>query len=432
MKRFSKLLCFMVVLIAVMAAFCTTSFAVTEKYLIVDVTGVDNNTAINEIELFDSSNNKISYTVSAPDVFDATTNGLPYHWNASAWNKSGLNDNITEYVENVSTLLMHSNGGQSWARFVILTDASKEISKVRIWAGKAYIPASVAVYTASSYDYTTNIKGRNNTNLSLLGECSIKISYTESLANDIIAVPKISAPINLNAKPDNAKVDLSWDAVTNSTGYNVKRSITVGGPYTTIASNITGTKYSDATVANGTTYYYVVSAINAGGESLNSNEASATPTAPQQINQLKLVLEVKEEKQLSVSNELLDNTDMDWTSSFPTMATVDANGKLKALKPGNTVITCTNKDKSYAESINVLVVDLEYQLAVDLSIGGTCRLTIDDLTNTTNVTWSSYDPTIATVSSKGKVTAVSEGLTYIIASDKDGKEIGRIYIRVRQ
>lgn len=54
------------------------------------------------------------------------------------------------------------------------------------------------------------------------------------------------------------------------------------------------------------------------------------------------------------------------------------------------------------------------------------------MTNITNVTWSSYDPTIATVSAKGKVTAVSEGLTYIVATDKDGKEIGRIYIRVRQ
>ena len=152
---------------------------------------------------------------------------------------------------------------------------------------------------------------------------------------------------------------------------------------------------------------------------------------PQQTNQLKLVLEVNQEKQLSVSNELSDNSEMDWVSSEPSIATVDANGMVKALKPGNTIITCTSKDKSYTESINVLVVDLEYQLAVDLSIGGTCRLTIDDLTNTTYVTWSSCDPTIATVSAKGKVTAVSEGLTYIIAIDKDGNEIGRIYVRVR-
>ena len=66
-----------------------------------------------------------------------------------------------------------------------------------------------------------------------------------------------------------------------------------------------------------------------------------------------------------------------------------------------------------------------------MNVGGACRLTINDLANTTYVTWTSYDAAIASVSSKGRVTAVSEGLTYIVANDKDGNEIGRIYIRVR-
>jgi len=68
--------------------------------------------------------------------------------------------------------------------------------------------------------------------------------------------------------------------VTGATGYNVKRSTTMGGPYTTIASSVAGTSYEDDNVVNGTTYYYVVTAIGAGGESANSNEASATPQAP--------------------------------------------------------------------------------------------------------------------------------------------------------
>ncbi|WP_081741833.1 Ig-like domain-containing protein [Ruminiclostridium josui] len=69
--------------------------------------------------------------------------------------------------------------------------------------------------------------------------------------------------------------------------------------------------------------------------------------------------------------------------------------------------------------------------AVDLAVGDTCRLTVGDLKNTTKTTWTSYDSEIATVSNKGKVTAVDEGLTYITATDEQGNELGRIYIRVR-
>lgn len=92
-------------------------------------------------------------------------------------------------------------------------------------------------------------------------------------------VISIEPPTNLTATAGDSQVALSWDAVINATGYNVKRSTTAGGPYTTIAANVTGTSYVDTTVTNGTTYYYVVTAVNTDGESGNSNEASATPVA---------------------------------------------------------------------------------------------------------------------------------------------------------
>ena len=69
---------------------------------------------------------------------------------------------------------------------------------------------------------------------------------------------------------------LSWSASTGATSYNVKRSTTSGGPYTTIASPTT-TSYTDTGLTNGTTYYYVVSAVNAAGESANSAQVSAAP-----------------------------------------------------------------------------------------------------------------------------------------------------------
>lgn len=96
---------------------------------------------------------------------------------------------------------------------------------------------------------------------------------------DIDSTGYLIGAINLIANAGDAKVTLSWTAVDGATGYNVKRSTTAGGPYTTIAPSVQGTSYVDSAVTNGTTYYYVVTAITANGESANSNEASATPTA---------------------------------------------------------------------------------------------------------------------------------------------------------
>src|SRR5262249_22879358 len=63
------------------------------------------------------------------------------------------------------------------------------------------------------------------------------------------------------------------------TSYHVKRSTTGGGPYTQVSSPTTNS-FSDTGRANGTKYFYVVSAVNSSGESANSAEANATPVAP--------------------------------------------------------------------------------------------------------------------------------------------------------
>lgn len=85
--------------------------------------------------------------------------------------------------------------------------------------------------------------------------------------------------VNLTANAGDSQVTLIWESVTGATGYNVKRATTTAGPYEIIAANISGNSYVDTDVENGTTYYYVVTAIMAGEESGNSNEASALPEA---------------------------------------------------------------------------------------------------------------------------------------------------------
>jgi hypothetical protein len=85
-----------------------------------------------------------------------------------------------------------------------------------------------------------------------------------------------AAPTGLTATAGNAQVMLMWTASTGAVSYNVKRSATSGSGYQTVGSSTT-TSFTNTGLANGTTYYYVVTALNAAGESSNSNQASATP-----------------------------------------------------------------------------------------------------------------------------------------------------------
>src|SRR5580698_10095050 len=92
-----------------------------------------------------------------------------------------------------------------------------------------------------------------------------------------VTVP--ATPMGLAASAGNQQVGLAWSASTGAASYNVKRGTASGGPYTQ-AANPTGTSYTDSGLTNGTTYYYVVSAVNTAGESANSSQASATPASP--------------------------------------------------------------------------------------------------------------------------------------------------------
>ena len=91
-----------------------------------------------------------------------------------------------------------------------------------------------------------------------------------------------ATPTGLAATAGNATVALSWSASTGATSYHVKRATTSGGPYTQVAAP-TSTSYTDSSLTNGTTYYYVVSALDSAGESANSAQVSAAPAAPAMI-----------------------------------------------------------------------------------------------------------------------------------------------------
>ena len=120
-----------------------------------------------------------------------------------------------------------------------------------------------------------------------------------------------------------------------------------------------------------------------------------------------------------------------WTSSDDTIATVDDNGKVTALMEGTATITATTNDGGFTASCVITVVKREGRvtgitvtpISKTASVGEiffvTPYITPVDAEDK-SVTWSSSNPSIATVDSNGKVTAIREGVVTITATTNDG------------
>ena len=131
-------------------------------------------------------------------------------------------------------------------------------------AGATY--TDVAVVNGTTYYYVVTA-----TNLS--GE-----SGNSNEASATPQAPQVPpAPSGLTAVPGRKKVTLSWTASPGATSYTVKRGTQSGGPYLAIATGVIGTSFTNSGLRTGTTYYYVVAAVNAAGSSADSDRASAAP-----------------------------------------------------------------------------------------------------------------------------------------------------------
>ena len=85
------------------------------------------------------------------------------------------------------------------------------------------------------------------------------------------------APRDLVAVAEDRAVRLSWTPASGAATYTVKRRQVIGGAYTQVLTGSTATSFTNTGLLNGTRYYYVVSAVNAAGESSHSNEVFAVP-----------------------------------------------------------------------------------------------------------------------------------------------------------
>ncbi len=113
----------------------------------------------------------------------------------------------------------------------------------------------------------------------VLAGCGGGYGGTSSGGGNSTPPPVPAVPSGATATAGDSQAVVSWTAVTGATSYHVKRSSTTGGPYTQVGAPTSAT-FTDTGLTDGTKYFYVISAVNAGGESANSAEVSATPLVP--------------------------------------------------------------------------------------------------------------------------------------------------------
>lgn len=157
------------------------------------------------------------------------------------------------------------------------------------------------------------------------------------------------------------------------------------------------------------------------------------------LNKSSLKLKEGESEKLTATVKPDNATDktVTWSSSDESVATVDNEGTVSAIKAGTANISATAGEKTAKCAVTVYkeipVTSLELnKTTLSLVAGETASLVAtvkpDDATDKT-VTWNSYDTSIATVNSEGKVTAVGKGSTTITASAGNYSSSCKVFVK---
>ncbi len=138
-----------------------------------------------------------------------------------------------------------------------------------------------------------------------------------------------------------------------------------------------------------------------------------------------------------------DNKSVSWSSSDASVASVDASGKVLALKPGTAVITATTQDGGKTATCTV-TVERKVISVTGVSVTPTTKTLTEGESFTLvatvqpadadnkSVNWSSSDASVATVDASGKVLALKPGTAIITAITQDGGKTASCTVTVKK
>jgi fibronectin type 3 domain-containing protein len=274
---------------------------------------------------------QIAAPTSATFADAGLTNGTKYFYVVSAANSTGESANSAQASATPSApvtippvpagLTATAGNGQVSLAWSASSGATSYHLKRATVSGGPY--TQVSAPTSASFTDTGLTNGTKYFYVvSALNSAGESANSGQANATPTAPVTVASIPSGLHAAAGNSQVALSWTASSGATSYHVKRATVSGGPYAQVAAP-TATSDTDTGLTNGTTYFYVVSAVNSAGESANSAQVSATPAAAA-LPDVTIIIDPTKAKAISPyiygTNFYAGNTDA------PPLLTLDRDG----------------------------------------------------------------------------------------------------------
>lgn len=326
--------------------------------------------------------------------------------------------------------------------FFAKVTAAEEVYKTALF-GSSYNSKGVSSYSttwsATKDGFTVNLENFNNNNNSWsLVKCGNKNdasigTITTNAAIDRV-VTKVVVTIDAITVAKVNGIQLKIDSVSTFDSPNVvtldrpdseigtgELTFTIDNPSTNKFYKLEfdcqkGSSNGLVTVSK-VDYYTVDVVVPVSSVTLNKNSTSISPGNTEQLT----------------ATVLPDNATgkaVTWSSDNENVATVSSTGLVTAVASGSATITATSQaDGTKSASCLVTVTAVVSATGVEVTnteyayVGGTRQLTASVLpadASNKNVSWSSADESIATVSAEGLVTAVALGSVSITATTEDG------------
>ena len=215
-----------------------------------------------QVEAYDAKGNLSAKTAAAcaTPIADTTAPAAPTSLAATAFSASQIN---LTWVAPADTDVV--------GYVVSRTDSTGIAKDVATAKGISYSDTGLASSTA--YSYTVKAKDAAG-NLSVVS--------ASASATTLVGIP--TAPTGVTAAAASGQATISWNSVNGAVSYTLYMATQAG---VTKSNKLPGamthlsvtSPYVHTGLANGTTYYFVVTAVNTSGESVESAQVSAIPMA---------------------------------------------------------------------------------------------------------------------------------------------------------